>query len=306
MKEGLFGDIVKKIRRDTPSTNEVSLFNWTEPAIHPRLPNLIKIAREHGLRCELSTNLNIFLNMEDVIAAEPRTIVISLSGFTQEFYQRTHSKGDVEVVKANMRKLRETIDRVGADTQVNVVYHLYRDNCGEELRNMQALAYELQFNFLPLWAHLTSVEKHLQYCQKGVDTNDQEIVDLLAVKPEEYREIALRDPSPDCVLRSEQTAINVDGSVALCCAVYDAERFKLAESFLDHTHEELQAMKYAHPYCGPCMAHGYHDIAKYKSRDKWSAIAAHRIAPDRVPEFDKKKFRRPHKLWRMRRRVMGT
>src|SRR3954467_8278947 len=36
----------------------VGLFNWTEPFLHPRLPEMIAAVRSRQLPCALSTNLN--------------------------------------------------------------------------------------------------------------------------------------------------------------------------------------------------------------------------------------------------------
>ncbi len=308
MSEELFRDIARKIRRENPDIKRVSLYNWTEPSLHPRLPRLIEIAREEGLQCSLSTNLNNFRNMDGVIAANPRRIRISLSGFTQPYYERTHRKGDVEVVKANMRELRETIDRLGADTRVHVIYHCYVDNCGDELSNMRALADELDFEFQALWAHVMTVEKNLSYFKDGIDPDDQSVVDLLAVKPEEYREIALRHPSRDCHMRSHETTINCDGSVALCCSVYDSDKYSIATSFLEHSKDELQRKKYSHPLCGECMRNGYHDVAMYTALDEWTAIARDRIAPDPVPDFAKQRRQKSlrRRVRRFVRRALGA
>lgn len=59
----------------------------------------------------------------------------------------------------------------------------------------------------------------------------------------------------DCELRFNQTAINSDGSVALCRGVYE-EASMLGAHFLEHGHRELEAMKYAHPTCKTCFGQG--------------------------------------------------
>ena len=50
-------------------------------------------------------------------------------------------------------------------------------------------------------------------------------------------------------------AINFDGSVALCCSVDDRPNM-LGLDFLAKPHAQLEAAKYAHPFCWTCMAHG--------------------------------------------------
>ena len=58
-------------------------------------------------------------------------------------------------------------------------------------------------------------------------------------------------------MRFNQTAINHDGSVALCCAVYDQDNM-LGVSFLDEDFVALERRKYAHPFCGDCIRRNLH------------------------------------------------
>ena len=45
-----------------------------------------------------------------------------------------------------------------------------------------------------------------------------------------------------------------DGSVALCCSVYDQAQM-LGVSFLEQSHAQLEVRKYKHPFCRTCMKH---------------------------------------------------
>ena len=54
-------------------------------------------------------------------------------------------------------------------------------------------------------------------------------------------------------MREQEMAINFDGSVGLCCNVFDYAN-NVAPNFLTASHDELQDAKAAHPFCGPCLA----------------------------------------------------
>ena len=56
--------------------------------------------------------------------------------FFRETYGRTHAGGEIETVKANLRRLRETLDRLGGRTRVRVTYYCYIDNLGEDYRRV--------------------------------------------------------------------------------------------------------------------------------------------------------------------------
>jgi MoaA/NifB/PqqE/SkfB family radical SAM enzyme len=283
MSPQVFEEIVLKIKRETPGTTQVNLYNWTEPLLHPELPRLLSVARGHGLPVALSCNFNTCRNLEAVLAEEPMSFRISVSGFFQETYERTHRNGDIAKVKANMRLLRETMDRLDSATQVQVAYHCYVDNLAEDYTRMRDFCASLGFFFLPMWAYVTSIEKLLDvYECRELGQQDRALLSLLAVSPREAREIARRRPSGDCVLRSHQTTINSDGSVALCCGVYD-RKANIARHFLDVGFEGLQTAKYEHPLCGRCMSHGIHDLLTYTDFASWNRVAAARISPRELP-----------------------
>ncbi len=150
MSTKLFTEIVRKIRKDTPKCTRIQLYNWTDPTLHPELPEFIRIARKHRLKPSLSTNLNLFRNMDNVIKAYPKSIRVSISGFHQETYSRTHVRGKIETVIDGMRQLRASVDKHQGQffkkkTKLKVLYHCYRDNLGDNYQRVEALCKELGF-----------------------------------------------------------------------------------------------------------------------------------------------------------------
>lgn len=303
MSDEMFEAIIARIKEQDPDVKYVRLFNWTEPLLHPRLPELIGLAWQYGIGCFISTNLNFERNLDGVVRAEPLRIRISVSGYTQEKYSRTHVKGEISRVIENMRRIRRTIDQHGLRTKVDVPYHCYIDNVEHDYPAMRDLCRELRFKFEPCWAFLMPIEKNLEYLSQGLPEREQALVDLLAVKPEEAREISLRRWTPDCDLRSNQTVINCDGTVALCCGTYDAE-FTVAGSFLEVTKDELQKAKDEHPFCGTCMKEGLHVTLKYGGVEEWNEIAARRMGRPSLPAELEPKRRGPFR--RLARRVRQT
>ena len=297
----LFRSIVEKIKMETPNTSSVALFNWTEPFLHPQLSEFVAIARDNQLSVAISTNLNICRNLNEVVRAGPERIRITVSGFTQEVYGRTHVGGNIETVKANMRKLSDALDRHRSETGVYLAYLCYVHNVGIEYDRMSALSRELGFNFRPYWAYLMPLDKYLAHYEEGLPEEDQALLDLLAVHPDEAKSIALRHMTEDCSLRSRQTAINCDGSVALCCGVYDMKH-TIAKSFLDISHADLQDAKYDHALCTECMKHGLHVTAIYGGIKEWSKVAAVKLHPQKVP----KELVPPSFMKRLLRKMLRT
>jgi pyruvate-formate lyase-activating enzyme len=255
----LFDAILDKVEREAPGRPRVHLFNWGEPLLHPQAPEFIRRVKRRGLRCLLSSNLVRPRDLRAVVEACPDWLRVSVSGFTQAVYGQTHRGGDVERVKENMRLLRSIIDELGASLAVEVNYHVYRHNFGDDFAAMRALATELRFTFQPIWSVAGAADKVIEWLELGVPAEDQPHVDRLVHRPEDSREISSRHrhllPAGECALR-DSILINSDGSVDLCCAVYAVP--PIAPSFLESSAEELRERKRRAPICGPCMEHGLH------------------------------------------------
>lgn len=249
---------------------DVALYNWTEPFLHPRLGEMIRLVRAAGLSCGLSTNLNLINNLGDVMAADPGMLKISLSGFTQETYGVTHRRGDIEVVKRNMVEVARERDRIGASTRVEVIFHRYLGNHGEE-EQMRDYAQSLDFEFTPVWAYLMPYEKLLAFATDGQEdvqltADDRVLIERLALPLDRALKAARRKKTPGCVLRDQQMALTAAGDVMLCCTTFDQGTYKLG-TYLDTSLADLQDMKLASRHCGQCMSHGLHTLFTYGSEE---------------------------------------
>lgn len=274
MEVDLFQRILEKVKRDGAAPRpDIFLFSWGEPLLHPKIGDLIRIVNAAGLSSTLSTNLNVDRGLADVAKANPAALKISLSGFTPETYERTHVKGDLSLVKANLYRLRHELDKHKATTRVWVGHHLYRNN-RDQVPMVAAVCQELGFEHHPIVAFFQPLERLLEVVERRGPPHP--ILDELIDHPRDYvpRLKASRSGRYDCELRFNQTAINFDGSVALCCSVYD-EANMLGVQFLDHSHAELEARKYAHPFCKTCMAAGM----QYAPADLMAGTASDIPAP---------------------------
>ncbi|MFZ5864416.1 MAG: hypothetical protein ACOYXY_00900, partial [Thermodesulfobacteriota bacterium] len=157
MDAELLNAIIKKAVAEG-HISTVGLFNWTEPFLHPHLPRLIEIVNSHGVPCGLSTNLNLPAPLHDIMKAQPVSIIVSVSGFTQSVYGRTHRSGRIDLVKTRMVELARAREETGAKTEIILAYHRYLGNLDEECL-MRRYAEELGFLFRPTWALLMPLEK---------------------------------------------------------------------------------------------------------------------------------------------------
>ncbi len=269
----LYESILKKIRLETTAkTTHLFLFNWGEPTLHPQLPKMIDMANHYGLPPFISTNLVRPLNLKSIINAQPRAIRISLSGMTPEIYNQTHVNGNLWLLKSNLYQLKALMEQQPASFDVELCYLKYNHNMGADYLQAKALAKELGFGFVEAWAFIMPLEKLLSYYE-GETAPVQELVDRLVIKPEEFKEISgmIKDQHTDCMFRAQQTIIDFDGSVPLCCAVYSPKNF-IHPNFLAVTQHELQELKYNHDLCRQCMAHHAHISYAYGASEQLDAL----------------------------------
>ncbi len=240
----------------------IDLYNWGEPLLHPDLPEIIRATKAADLPVHLSTNLNVEIDFTALARANPTSIKISLSGLSAATYEITHEKGDFRLLKANMYRLRHALDKAGADTQIWAGFHRYRDN-QHELAELNRICVELDYDLSVFDAYYMPAERVIDLIEGKVTAEEIPVLDQLLEDPRDRLKanLAQRADGWDCELRYDQTVINHDGSVALCCVVYDQENM-LDLDFLDRPQVEIDDAKYRHAFCATCMKHGLNPAPK--------------------------------------------
>lgn len=253
----VFEQILKKIKKESPSeVPDIWLFNWGEPLLHPQVADFVKLLNDYGWPSMISTNLNIKKGLEELIKSRPTSIKISLSGITDKTYPLTHAKGNVNLLKENLYQLKYLMKQHQSDgkpmTHIYAGFHLYKNNLSEA-KQMREICEELGFGYTENAAIIQPVEKMMEILEDKPEPIDKTLIDNLLVHPKKLTwEIKTkRSGAYDCELRFNMMSINYDGSVGLCCSTY-AQSNQLADNFLDHSHEDLQAMKYQQSFCKKC------------------------------------------------------
>ena len=267
---------------------QVSLFNWAEPMLHPRLPELIRIIQDAGIPCHLSSNLNILRNIDAIMAANPASFRISSSGFSQEMYGRTHRGGDIERVKKHVVELAEAKKRNNATTRICIYYHRYSHNLKEESL-MREFATGLGVHFQAVWALFFPLEKILAYageevCDFPLTEEDHDMIDCLALPLQEALAASRKYGSRPCSLREDAISLDFRGDFTLCCGVFDARKYTLG-NYIDTPLAEIQRLRRSHPMCGLCMRRGCHVYMTF-GIDEMDELALANIAPEDVELLD--------------------
>ena len=280
-------ELLERILRKAKSESRVSavgLFSWAEPLLHPGLPDLVRIVRDFGISCFLSSNLNILPDADAIMAANPFSFRISVSGFTQKVYGYTHRGGNIDRVKKHMIELAAAKKRNNADTRIYVYYHRYRHNLKEEPL-MREFAAELGIGFQPVWALMFPIEKILGYADPAASDfplteDDRRLIDSLALPLGEALKISEKFRSRRCSLRDAQISLDCQGNTQLCCGIFDAAKFTLG-NYLDMPIDEIQMIRQGHGMCERCMRSGAH-VYVIQDAAELDELALTNIAPEDV------------------------
>lgn len=262
----------------------VGLFNWTEPLIHPKLAELVKITQQYA-PCYLSSNLNLAkANFREIFSSNPAYFRITVSGFTQKIYSKGHRNGNIEIVKDNMKKIAKIKQELNSKTTIDVHYLRYNYNLQEEIF-MKFFSESLGFSFTPIWAGFGTVEQALSYENNSssflekLDSETLEILNsiLFFVGEKTIQDKLEKLKNLPCFLRENQITLNALGEVMLCCGIFDEKIAKISSSFLEESLSVIQDKKRKNILCSRCMNIGVHQLHPFTHTKEFNLMAMQKV-----------------------------
>jgi radical SAM protein with 4Fe4S-binding SPASM domain len=131
MDLGLFKRLVDEVRDHVLL---ILLWDWGEPFLNKDAYEMIRCAREAGIRVVASTNGHVFanaINAQQVVASGLDTLVFSVDGLNQASYERFRNGGRLEIVLEGIRNVVAEKARRGSKAPlVNLRYIVMKH--GEE------------------------------------------------------------------------------------------------------------------------------------------------------------------------------
>lgn len=278
-----FGKILSKAKTEQRELSHISLYSWGDPLLHPHLPKFIEASHNENLAVAVSSNLSINLDdrLEAIVEAVPDYFKVSVSGFTQKIYEITHQGGDVRLVKSNLYKLRYLMDKTKKSFLVDINYHLYNNNAGEELLQFKNLARELGFVLSETYSLVMPLERVLNYLDGTPDFQTSRLnEDLLLVSIDEGIEASggKNLGKRPCPYLTNQVNINADLSVPLCCLTFErSSETIVSRNYLDSTFEEILDAKYTMRLCERCQSEGLPEYNLGFNAEAWHSIAERKM-----------------------------
>lgn len=283
----LLDQILVKAKADY-DVESINLYNWTEPFVHPKLPEIIRLVHEHGLACGISSNLNHVPRLEEVMAEKPDGFRVSLSGFNQSVYERTHTGGNIEKVKENIKRLAQLWRDIGASTYVEVHFHRYLGNMDDEIQ-MRDFVTNLGLNFTSVFASFCPLEKVLHCTDPAAGTalteEDKKLIDILYLTPQDYYTLGKNvSESNTCARYTNQVVLNHAGEAQLCCIVYDESKYGVGD-FLKQSKAELLKTRMSHDICKTCCKQKLNERSFTPNEMEEFTSATDRLIKARIKDY---------------------
>jgi MoaA/NifB/PqqE/SkfB family radical SAM enzyme len=213
----------------------IDFYNWGEPLLNPRLEELLELAHERNISTTISTNFSLKVSddrLAKLIRSGLNHVIVSLDGASAESYTNYRRGGDFDLVMENVRRLIAIRDREHSLTPyVTWQYLIFKFNEGE-MDRAQALAREIGVD--RLWFAKASLDEgeyplssdDRDAIRKWVPSDpshshyDPREADSDPLIPLKQRAPLTRDRRNRCDWLYMTSAVNSDGSVAPCCAVF--------------------------------------------------------------------------------------
>jgi hypothetical protein len=252
-----FKKVINKIRREEPFVGNIQLYQWGEPTINKNLPDMILYARENGILCTISSNLNYAADFHAIIKSRPECLRISVSG-TGKNYEITHTGGNWNSFISNVETVAMLRRDIYPEMKVELYYHRYRHSLGSQQEELAAMCNRFNFEFHPVPAYLISLDDVLGYCEgRPLPNAAQRARELLLIDTDEGLAMAKSEASLDCdALRV--VMINADLSVSTCMMYYDQEGNTCAGNFLETSINDITARRPLSTLCARCRKYGVH------------------------------------------------
>lgn len=251
----LFRQVLRKVKAELPDNPAIFLFDFGEPLLSSHLPEVVEAVHAHDMAAVISSNLSLEYDFEPLLKKHPDVLKISVSGFYQDVYGTTHNGGNIELVKRNMRELREMIDRYKlSNIRVIVGYHVYKNNAFEDYERMKAFCRELGFLFQPRRASFCNIPK-----QSGIDPYSDSDRAFIQTYYENSGDILNTAPLAQpqagvCNIAKNKLFIDYNADVLLCYLVMHREA--VFRSYLETSLADIHHWQKTHWICERCKRIG--------------------------------------------------
>lgn len=209
----------------------IDFYNWGEPLLNKNLEDMIEIASRKGIMSSMSSNLSLPLTDERarrLVSSGLGELICSLDGATQEPYGTYRRRGDFELAVENLRRLVRIKRELGS-SRPSIIWRFYVFAFNEhEISRAREMAEEIGVDRFVLGSPYLGdhqfemsedeCDEALSWASSDPRFNRYDPAHPEYVDPDRPAEVRSR-----CDWHYVSAAVNPDGGVAPCCAVFKRE-----------------------------------------------------------------------------------
>ncbi len=204
----------------------LELFNWGEPLVHPRILDMIDYAgKKTKARIVVSTNLTVLSDKlaDGLVRSSLDTLLISCDGASEETYAKYRVGGHFSTVMANMQRLVAKRREAGRTERPHFIWRfiVFRHN-QHEVPLVEPMAREIGVE-TEIVRMRTDMAKEITESVRASIERDQEWIPTESTYSAYDLDRKRRKQPTVCWRPWTETAINWDGSVSPCCAVWNKD-----------------------------------------------------------------------------------
>ncbi|MDR0410167.1 MAG: hypothetical protein LBH18_07230 [Spirochaetaceae bacterium] len=257
MNAASYKNILDKLCAENPLLLNIDLSLWREPLCNPDIEEIIRFTNVRVL-CKLISKLQNCAYLEDAVKANPLQIQIIAEGYENTYEQNQINGSAWKTFLANLYKLREYANKYKVDTEISMLYILYRNNNTIDLKKMKLLCNELGFKFITDTAYLTPYDNFLDVCEhRELSPQIQKFKELLTWNMEAVLKMCMENARRPCICQRIFPVINYDGAVSLCHLFCKP---KVTANFLDVPYSKIVEERGKHKFCRQCQSYGLHRL----------------------------------------------
>ncbi|HSW50580.1 MAG TPA: radical SAM protein, partial [Bryobacteraceae bacterium] len=131
----------------------IMFWDWGEPFLHPSAYEMIRYARQAGIKVVASTNGHVLADgghARQVVESGLDVLVISVDGADQATYQHFREKGRLDTVLEGVRRLVSEKRRLGSRTPVVNLRSIVMKHSEHQVADVHRLAEQLGVDILTL------------------------------------------------------------------------------------------------------------------------------------------------------------
>ncbi|MCK5180473.1 MAG: radical SAM protein [Candidatus Omnitrophica bacterium] len=208
----------------------VSLYNYGEPFLNARLPEMILYAKKKGVSyIKVATN-GMHLTgpkIKKILDSKLDYISISLDGATKSTYEVFRVGGQFKRIVSNMHDLVRARNALRSDLKIEIQFIIMRHN-EHEIRAIEKLARSLKVDFLRLKTVLVKKDEWKYFLPAS----------------SRYSRYSRMNNKRQCFKPLKEVTVNCDGSVIPCCYIVgeDIKEFCIGNIF-DHSLKDILSSK---------------------------------------------------------------